>query len=343
MDIGQGLALMGNSIANGMQQYHKEHENYDQQMQLADALSRLGINQQGQITPIDPTNKDKTVQPIIDSKALQTFQTASHDGQVKATGALEAINRIALHGLAPVVGQIGQEQLKAHQLANQRFDVQAGGQTIPATGGQAIQAGLEQQRINLAKEPKSPTQHQTFLEQQKLDESLQKKIQSSPEYKFQQQYKVFPSQVLSPDVVDPAKQQYNLFFKPDAKSDAVQVQPDYDQYGIPRVPQWVQTQQKKQGTDAFTYWQNASDIYRFNPIERNQDGVKTVQNVTSPEGSHVNIGGQSIPYNDIQGIRNRHDEVLSQAKAAIAAGKDPNIIAKMYGGLGYDPNELAVR
>jgi hypothetical protein len=115
------------------------------------------------------------------------------------------------------------------------------------------------------------------------------------------------------------------------------------------VPQWVQAAQKQAKNsdpdhpDAFTYWQNASDIYRFNPIERNKDGVKTVQNVTSPEGSHVNIGGQAIPYNDIQGIRNRHDEVLSQAKAAIAAGKDPNIIAKMYGGLGYDPNELTVR
>ena len=343
MDIGQGLASMGDSIASGMLQYHREHQAYDQQAQLAEALSRLGINAQGQITQIDPENKDKTVQPIIDKKALETFQTKSHEGQVKATGALEAINRIALHGLAPIVGQLGQEQLKAHQQANQRYDVQAGGQTIPATAGQAIQAGMERERIDLAKTPKSPTQHQTFLERMKLDESLQKKIQSSPEFNFQKKYNVFPSQVLHPDVIDPAKQQYSLFFKPDKNADAVQVQPDYDQYGIPRVPQWVQSEQKKQGEGAYTYWQNASDIYRFNPVERNQDGVKTVQNVTSPEGSHVNIGGQAIPYNDIQGIRNRHDEVLSQAKAAIAAGKDPNIIAKMYGGLGYDPNELAVR
>ena len=141
MDLGQGLASFGNSLGEAMLDYHKQHQQYDQQMQLAEALSRLGVNQQGQITQIDPNSKDKSIQSIVDPKALQMFQTKSHEGQVKAAGALEAINRMAIHGLAPVIGQLGQEQLKAHQLANQRYNVDVGGgQTIPATAGQAIES-----------------------------------------------------------------------------------------------------------------------------------------------------------------------------------------------------------
>lgn len=145
-------ANMGNSIAEGilnvlpiMDKYHKEHVGYDQQMQLADALSRLGINEQGQITTLDSETKGgPKIQPIIDPKALDTFRTKSHEGQVKAAGALEAINRMAVHGLGPVIGQMGQEQLKAQRLQNQRINVQAGGNVYPVSPTTALNAVVEE-------------------------------------------------------------------------------------------------------------------------------------------------------------------------------------------------------
>lgn len=146
MDIGQGLASFGQSILQAGNEYHKQHVAYDEQFQLAQALSRLGINQQGQITPIDPENKDKSIQPIIDPKALQMFTANNAQQRAKVQGSLEAINRIAAHGIAQVIGPMGQERLKAAQLENQRYPTEvASGVELPLSAGQKANVVLTQE------------------------------------------------------------------------------------------------------------------------------------------------------------------------------------------------------
>lgn len=92
----QGMEDFGRGLGVAMARYHQEHVAYDQQAQIADALSRVGINAQGNLTAIDPNNPDKTLQPVIDPKALDMFKAANHDQQVRVTGGLEALNRIGM-------------------------------------------------------------------------------------------------------------------------------------------------------------------------------------------------------------------------------------------------------
>jgi hypothetical protein len=115
MDIGTGLASFGQNMASAMADYHKKHVAYDEQLQLAQALSRIGINPQGQITTIDPENKDKSITPIIDKKAYDQFITATQQGRERNAGAIEAMNRMAMHGLSQVIGPLGQANLQQEQ------------------------------------------------------------------------------------------------------------------------------------------------------------------------------------------------------------------------------------
>jgi hypothetical protein len=80
-----------------MMYYHQQHVRYDQQYGVADALSRLGVSKEGTIVPIqqDQNGKpDKSIQPIIDPKALQLFQARTQSERIRASGALDALNRI---------------------------------------------------------------------------------------------------------------------------------------------------------------------------------------------------------------------------------------------------------
>lgn len=334
----RALSGVGNNIADSMQQYHKEHQVYDQQSGIADVLSRMGVNQQGQLTPIDPNNPDKTIQPVVDKKALELYQSNNHAQQQKNLGAIEALNRIGMNLAGQTLGPLRQAQLKQAQLATQRYSVPTQYGDVQATGGQALQSDLENQRINLAKQPKGPTTHQQFLENQKVRDAMTKQIQSSPEFKFQQKYGVFPKQVITPDVIDPGKQAYRLF-----KADGgTELTPEYDDYGVARRPSYLKPDQK-------SYWTPTTDIYRFNEIQRDENGVKTTQHAPDPTGKFVSIGGQHIPFSDIQGIANRHDAVLKDAIKAITpisqggGGRNPAGVADMYAGLGYDPAELGVQ
>lgn len=326
------LSGLGNNIADSMQAYHKEYTAYDQQNQFATALSRLGVNAQGNITPIDPNNKDKTIQPIIDPKALEMFQTNNASQRAKATGALEALNRMGMSVANQTVGPLRQQQLKAAQQSAERYPVSVGGQTYPASAGQAIQSGFEQQRIDLAKQPKGLSPMQIFRQQEAKDKAFQAKIQASPEFQFSKKYSVLPSQVLRPDVLDVGKQNYRLFqVNPDKA--ATELQPEYDDFGIPRRPSSLPG-------DAKAYWTPTTDVFRENAIQRNDKGVKTTQYAPDPTGELVNIGGQRIPFSAIQGIANRHDELLKQAQFALKQGANPQALGKQWSALGYDPTEI---
>lgn len=327
------LSGLGNNIAESMQQYHKEHLAYDQQAQMAQAMSRLGVTSDGRITAIDPENPDKTIQPLVDKKASEMFLSNNHAQQQKNLGAMEALNRIGMNMAQQTVGPLRQAQLKHAQLDAQRYDVQVGDQTIPATAGQAIQNDLEQQRIDLAKQPKGLSEMQKFRQQEAKDKAFQAKIQASPEYQFSKKYSVLPQQVLSPDVLDVGKQNYRFFAVDPKKGNPTELQPEYDDSGIPRRPSYLDK-------DTQAYWTPTTSIFRENAIQRNKDGVKTTQYAPDPTGELVNIGGQRIPFTAIQGISNRHDELLKQAQTALKQGANPQALAKQWGALGYNVGEL---
>ncbi len=126
------LSGLGNNIADAMNQYHKEHQAYDQQMQLADALSRMGVNEQGRpVSLVDQVGKPiKGVTPLIDKNSLESFRTNSHSEQMKSLGALQAINHLGMAYAQQASGPLF--QLKRQQLESQ----------IAATNA------LTQQRLN---------------------------------------------------------------------------------------------------------------------------------------------------------------------------------------------------
>src|SRR4029077_14340532 len=126
-DAGDIYAQMGRNLANSigditdqMDTYHKEHVKYDQQYQLAEALSRMEITPQGQITQIDPANPDKTLQPILDKKALASFQTNNHEQMVKNAAALEAVNRMGTNLLQHGAASLRSSQIQDASLSGQR-------------------------------------------------------------------------------------------------------------------------------------------------------------------------------------------------------------------------------
>jgi hypothetical protein len=224
----------------------------------------------------------------------------------------------------------------------------APGKTVNLTPGQAAQTELEKERLKAAQQPKGVTQYQQFEMTQAKQKALDEKIKASPEFKFTQDYKLPPRQVLQPDVLNvaqpgkPSPQAYQLYAKinkqgkPDPKVDPVPIQPEYDQYGIPRVPAYAASSDP----NAQPYWAPTSSIFREKKIESNVGGVKQTNYYPDPSGELVNIGGQRIPHSEVQGIKNRHDQLLGQAQAALQAGKDPQVLAQWWDRLGYDPREL---
>ncbi len=299
------LSGIGNNIADSIQQYHKDHQAYDEQAKMAEALSRLGVNAQGQITPIDPNSKDKSIQPIIDPKALEIYQTNNHSQQMKNRGALEALNRIGMHMLDQTAGPLRQAQIKNAQLDNQRYTVptQYGG--VPATAGQAIQSGFERERIDIAKKPKGPTEYQKFEMTQKQLEQQQKEQDKLPEVQFQKNYQVLPKDILNqpmgyatqfdnPDETDPAKKKVAGY--------------------VPTTP-----------------------VFRERKYQSNQAGIKQDAYAPDPGGDIVNFKGQRIPYSDYVTLQNRSKFVYDRAKAALQRGTPPEEVAKRLEAMGFDP------
>ena len=294
----------------------------------------------------------KNVQGAVSPEALQRYHKAgAKERAAMALGAQwNALKGLGAQAQAFQFQQAQQGALVPYKVDGQTYNIHPsqaaqlqaqqanlvptqvpGGQPLNLTPGQAAQARLEQERIKTAKQPRGLTPYQQFEVRQAQQKALDEKIKASPEFKFQQDYKLPPRQVLSSDILDPQRQQYRLFDT--TSGTTTEIQPEYDQYGISRRPSWLKS-------NAATYWTPASDIFRETKFDRNVQGVKTTQYAPNPEGELVNIGGQRIPYSEIQGIKNRHDQLLQQAQAALKAGKDPQVLAQWWDRLGYDPREL---
>jgi len=131
---------------------------------------------------------------------------------------------------------------------------------------------------------------------------------------------------LRPDVLDPTKQGYQYF---DNTGKPLPTQPD--KYGV---------QRPVGGTQAGAYWTPTTQIFRENKYSQTKDGLKQEFYKADPAGELVNIGGQRIPFSDIEGIRTRHDELLKQAQFALKQGANPQALGKQWSALGYDPTEI---
>jgi hypothetical protein len=330
-----GLSSFGANLASGIQDWRKRQnavDQFDGQLELMRGMT---------------TTNDKGEQvPILDDKTYERYKAIS--GQQKAAlggevmGALRIAHSIAQDRTVPF--QVGDKtyQIKPSEAA--QLGVQQSGKTSVTVGGRTIE-GVSPgtaATVELAKQPKALTAEQVYQQGRDVQKDMQARIDKAPETKFQQEYKIPPSAVLQPSVVNPSAQQYRLFYKPDPnKPDTQEVAPEYDKYGIARVPEWIRNQTKS-GQPAPYSWQNQSDVFRETKIEQTdpKTKAKVVQHIIDPEGELVNIGGQRIPNSEVQGIRNRHDIVLQQARDAIKNGKDPKAVQAFYSGLGYDPREL---
>lgn len=109
MDIGTGLLAFGQGIAGGLNQYHQEHQQYDQALAFADALSRIGYDpQQNKIVPIGEDTKG--IDPIVNPKVLEQFTANTKNDWHRSLGGVEALTRIGVNVL--------QNQIKQDPLAD---------------------------------------------------------------------------------------------------------------------------------------------------------------------------------------------------------------------------------
>jgi len=119
--IGSGISSFADSIAMAMGDYHKKHVAYDQADQLAAALSRIGITEQGKLTPLnDETGKaKKDVVAVVDPKAYDLFRTNIASKREAAGEAMNAISRIGLHAIAQGAGPVGAERLSQERMQSE--------------------------------------------------------------------------------------------------------------------------------------------------------------------------------------------------------------------------------
>jgi hypothetical protein len=175
MDIGTGLASMGDSIADAMQQYHKQHVAYDQAASVADALSRIGINDQGVLTPLVGADGKpiQGVHQVLDQKAVDLFKTNASDKRAQAQGALQALSRIGLTTASRLISQAGsQPVVQARTDLMRARTANVGQRTLktqidiaqqlglipkvapPPTGGQIRNYQIGQQKLAIAQQTK---------------------------------------------------------------------------------------------------------------------------------------------------------------------------------------------
>jgi hypothetical protein len=347
----QGISNAANSITGAIKEYQDMANQGTQARALMTYLSQ-------QVDPV-------TGKPVIDDKAMKDFlhhdsrQQAYIAGGMRAGMAtMQALGHYAAASQRVPYTVGGQTYnippSQAAQLQTQQANkvpavpTEVGGKTINLPPSSAAQAELEKQRIDLAKQPKGLTQHELFQQQVEKEKAFQEKIKSSPEYDFTKKYAVQPQQVLTPDVLNipqpgkPSPQAYQLFAKinaqgkPDPTVNAVPIQPEYDEYGVPRVPSYAASSDP----NAQPYWKPTTSIFRESKYESNVGGTKQTYHKPDPSGELVNIGGQRIPYSAIQGINTRHDQLLKQATAALGQGADWQALAKQWAALGYNVGEL---
>ncbi len=299
MDIGQGLASFGNNIADAMDEYHKRHQAYDQQMSIAQALSQVGITPDGQITSVAAGEQSgQKVKPVIDPKALEMFQARNQHERDLNLGALHAL------------GQVGSTFLQ-HQIADQvqhqrDIPTDIAGATVPLSPAQFATQTNENRRIDIASQPRGESANLTYRKAQDLAKQQAKDQEKLPEFQFQKKYQILPKDILNQPMG------YNTQFS---------VDPTKDDKSQREVTGYVPTTQ----------------VYREREFQTNQQGVKQKGYAPDPNGELVNFKGQRIPFQEYQTLQNRAKFLYDRAAAALARGGDPAAIGKRLEEMGFDP------
>lgn len=96
----RALSGVGVDIANSMDQYHKRHVGYTEALQNADALSKIGIDASGRPVQMQFDEKgkplDKTIQPLVDPKALEPFKNRTMSDWESSKTALDLLSRLGV-------------------------------------------------------------------------------------------------------------------------------------------------------------------------------------------------------------------------------------------------------
>lgn len=322
------LSGIGNDIAQSMYQVHREHQAYDQQYGMAEALSRIGIDSSGRIVPIVPDEKgktDKSIQPIVDPKALEMFKTGNRREWARSAGQLEILSRLGTSFL---------NRAQAAQIENQqnpKYDVTTpAGRTIPTSAAGAIASDIHaQSREDALAAGKQRAELAGRREQREIDtakredirlalsqqKAKQDALEKTPEYQFQKKYNIKPLDVVG------MPEGYN------ATDEAGNV---LDSSSI---------EDRKAGKKPIL-WTPTTPVYREKLFKyaATKDRPGFEQYVPDPEGEFFNAGGQRLPYKDVSAIQKRAGFVYKQALEAAAQGGDVKGIATQIQQLGYDPD-----
>lgn len=330
------LSGMGNDIAQSMYQVHKQHQAYDEQYGQAEALSRIGIDPAGRIVPIMPDEKgkvDKSIQPILDPKALEMFKTGNRREWARSAGQLEVLTRLGTSFL---------NRAQAAQIENQqnpKYDVTTPtGRTIPLSGAGAVAADVEAQRrqdalaTGAVREARAGRrENREERTQQREDvrlgmsaaKDMRAELEKRPEVLFSRKYGLTPQAVIglqeSPYVakdiqgnviadgiapVEPGKRLSDLTSKPGVWNDLK----SYFNLGDKGKRDTIMFEPKDPSTGTFR-----ESLYKYSPSSAGGKQVPSrEQYVVNPTGELLNIRGTRVPLDEVSAVQN----------AATAAQKD---------------------
>jgi hypothetical protein len=133
------LSGVGDDIARSMIYYHQKHQEYDKQLGVANALSRIGVDQEGRIVPIEPDAKgkvDKSIQPILDPKAVEMFSAGNRRDWARSAGALDALTRLGMQA----INRASEERMQP------KHPVTVGGETYDVSPGAALTYAAHKQQ-----------------------------------------------------------------------------------------------------------------------------------------------------------------------------------------------------
>lgn len=154
---------IGNSIADAMIEYHKEHQHHDRMYGAVDALSRIIYVDKNTGRPAINPMTDESGKPInkdlvspFNTKLLEQYKNFNRREAARQEGGMDAIGKL--------LGGLGQQAMKQRE----EYPVQVGSQTIMAPAAAAVRAGVEREKMILRMLPKqaqAPTGGQLLAEQ----------------------------------------------------------------------------------------------------------------------------------------------------------------------------------
>lgn len=355
------LSGMGEDIARGMYQYHREHQAYDQQLGIANALSRIGVNEHGNIVAIQPDANgkvDKSIQPVLDPKARDMFTARNRQDWAKSAGALEILSRLGVS----LANRMSEQNIEP------KFPVTVGGNTYPLNAREAAMAGMRQEENEAQAQAAIPREKRAQRREERADKSSQREdvrlgmaqsaaarteIEKRPEIQFSRKYGLTPQALIGIQESPYVATHQDKVLGENPPLQPGQTEPAYNKQS------WYQSFRQAFGADPTpeqVQWKvkNPDGVFREEELKYGgsaKEGTPARERFrVNPEGQFLNVRGTRIPVGEVSTVQNAANAAQQNLQQTIGSPQFQalppeqqaaklTIIKQRLSNLGYNPND----